>query len=81
MKPLNDLKKTFCDALEIGADTDFDTLKYRSVPEWDSVAHMRLIGALENKFDIMLQTDDVLGMSSFQKAREILQTHGVEFAD
>jgi acyl carrier protein len=81
MKSLDELKKTFCKALEIGADADFDKLEYRSIPEWDSVAHMRLVGALENKFDIMLQTDDVLGMSSFQKAREILQTHGVEFAD
>lgn len=38
---------------------------------------MALIAALEDEFDIMIDTDDVIDMSSFAKAREILAKHGV----
>jgi len=58
---------------------DFESLEYRAIPEWDSVAHMTLVSELESEFDVMLDTDEVIGMSSFRKAREILQQQGVDF--
>ena len=56
-----------------------DELEYNSIPEWDSVAHMALIAELEDVFDIMLDTDDIIDMSSPAKAREILIKYDVEF--
>jgi len=47
--------------------------------EWDSVGHMALVAALEGAFDIMLDTDDILGLSSVARAREILMRYGVVF--
>ena len=41
---------------------------------------MQLVAAIENAFDIMLTTDQVIGMSSFCKAREFAALHGVVFA-
>jgi acyl carrier protein len=38
---------------------------------------MRLIAALETEFDIMLETDDVLDLSSFAKGLDILGKYGV----
>ena len=38
---------------------------------------MQLVNQIELAFDIMLETDDVLDMSSFAKATEILKKHGV----
>ncbi len=40
---------------------------------------MALVAAIDDKFDIMLDTDDVIDMSSFGKAREILTKYGVGF--
>ena len=37
-----------------------DNLVYESVPEWDSVGHMGMIAELEETFDIMLETDDII---------------------
>jgi hypothetical protein len=34
---------------------------------------------LETEFDVMLDTDDILGMSTVSKAREILSRLGVDF--
>jgi acyl carrier protein len=56
-----------------------DSLVHNSIPEWDSVAHMVLVAELEKAFDVMLDTDDIIGMSSPVKAREILSKHGVSF--
>jgi acyl carrier protein len=66
------LKNAFGRALPIPPDEDFDGLQYAIADGWDSVAHMQLIAEIEVEFDIMLSTEDVIGMSSFAKAREIV---------
>lgn len=72
------LKAAFVEGLGIDAqDTDWSSLKYRGVPQWDSVAHMALVAEIEDAFDIMLETDDVIALSSFGAAKEILVKYGV----
>jgi hypothetical protein len=39
---------------------------------------MVLVAELESRFGIMLETDDMIDMSSYAKALEILQRYGVE---
>ena len=38
-------------------------LKYQSINQWDSVGHMSLMGALEEKFKITLEMDDIIDFS------------------
>jgi len=71
--------KCFEQALGVPADQVTDSLAYNSVKQWDSVAHMALVAALETEFDIMLDTDDILAMSSVAVARQILQKNGIVF--
>ncbi len=56
-------------------------LKYQDVQAWDSVGHMGLVAALEDAFDIMMDTDDIIDFSSYEKGKEILSKaeYGVEF--
>ncbi len=56
-------------------------LKYQGVSAWDSVGHMTLISEIENAFDIMLDTMDVIDLSSYEKGKEILskEEYGVVF--
>jgi acyl carrier protein len=75
--PSRRLRDAFVDALGLPPDAEVEQLAYRSVPEWDSVAHMQLVNAIERAFDVMLDTSDVLGLSSWEHAREILSRHGV----
>ena len=72
------LRKAFATGLGIDQARVIDTLEYNSIPEWDSVAHMAIIAELENVFGIMLDTDDVIDMSSVGKAREILMKYQIE---
>ena len=71
------LKSIFCESLNIDESIVTDSLTYNSIPAWDSVGHMALIAAIEDEFDIMLDTDDVLDMSSFAIAKEILEKYDV----
>jgi acyl carrier protein len=72
------LRQVFIDALALSPDVDVETLSYRGIDEWDSVAHMVLVGEIENAFDIMLDTQDVIDMSSYALAREIIEKYGVQ---
>lgn len=79
MPPIERLRNTFVEALGLDANSDFESLTYGSTQEWDSVAHMSLIAGIESNFNVSLDVDDVIGLGSFTKAREILEKHGVSF--
>lgn len=73
------LREIFAEALNIDVSLVTDELTYNSIPEWDSIAHMALISEIDDAFDTMLDTDDVLDMSTFAKAKEILTKYDVTF--
>jgi acyl carrier protein len=73
------LRAAFSETLGLEPGVDFEGLAYRVTATWDSVAHMQLVNALESRFGIMLETDDVIDLSSFPKARTILGKYGVTF--
>ena len=68
----------FMDVFMIERD-EVPSLTYQSIQNWDSVGHMRLIASLEEAFDIMMDTDDIIDLSSFEKGKEILAKYDVEF--
>jgi acyl carrier protein len=72
------LKQCFKESLNIEDSVVNDNFSYGS-SVWDSVGHLVLIAAIEEAFDIMLDTEDVISMSSFLKAKEILKKYNVEF--
>ena len=55
-------------------------LAYQGVPSWDSVRHMAMTAAIEEAFNIMMETDDIIDFSSYEKGIEILKAkYDVEF--
>ncbi len=60
------------------AEEQLAELAYQSIPEWDSVGHMQLIAALEDAFDIMFDTDDIIDFSSYEKGKEYMAKYEVE---
>ena len=67
------LSEAFRTALELSPETDVETLAYGEHPHWDSVGHMALVAEIEDTYGVMLETDDVLGLSTYAKAVELLQ--------
>lgn len=66
------------ETLGIGPSLVTEDLTYNSIKEWDSIAHMALITALEDNYGIMIETEDVIDMSSVAKAKQILAKYGVD---
>lgn len=73
------LYKSFAEALQIDISSVSDELKYQSITEWDSIAHMVLINEIETNFNVIIETDDVIDMSSVAKAKEILSKYNINF--
>ena len=74
------IKKIFSESLKISISQVIDDLEYNTIPEWDSLGHMSIIANIEGNFDIMMDTDDIIDMSSFGKAKEILnKKYNVQF--
>lgn len=69
----------FVEGLEISAD-QVEGLQYQAIPEWDSVGHMALVSEIEDAFDIMMDTDDIIDFSSYEKGIEILKKYDIDIA-
>ena len=78
MTNLEKLTNVFVETFSIDASKT-GGLKYQGIEAWDSVGHMSLVAAIEDAFDIQMDTDDIIDMSSFEKAQEILKKYDVEF--
>ena len=71
MTNLEKYNEAFKSVLEVTED-QLPGLKYQDIPSWDSVGHMGLIASLEEAFDIMMDTDDIIDFGSYEKGKEIL---------
>jgi len=80
MESIDKLKSAFQESMPLGPEVDFERVEYGKTEGWDSVAHMALIAQIEMVFDIMLATEDVIDLSSFGRAKEILGKYGVTLA-
>ena len=80
MSNLEKYDQAFIETFEITED-QLAGLKYQDIQAWDSVGHMGLIAALEDAFDIMMDTDDIIDLSSYEVGKEILakDEYGIEF--
>jgi acyl carrier protein len=77
MNNLDKLIRSFSETLGLDAAAVSDSLSYGDSP-WNSVAHMAIIAAIETAFNIMIETEDVIDMSNFAKAKEIVEKYGID---
>jgi acyl carrier protein len=71
------LANAFLGALDLAPDTDVTTLAYGQHEHWDSIGHMTLVAEIEDAYGVMLDTDDVIGLSDWQAAIDLLERLGV----
>jgi acyl carrier protein len=63
----------FAEVLEIDPGTLNDDSSPDNVKEWDSLSAMKLVAAIEEKFNIRLSTREIMKMSTIGRARKTLQ--------
>lgn len=77
MTNIEKYNQAFIDTFGVN-ETELTELHYKSVSGWDSVGQMTLIAAIEDAFDIMLETDDIIDFSSYEKGKELLKKYEIE---
>ena len=70
--------KVFIESFSIKETKLKKDLKYNTIPEWDSVGHMKMIGNLESAFKITLEMDDIIDFSSFNTGKKILKKYKIK---
>ena len=46
--------------------------------EWDSVHQLNIISLLEETFDLMLDPEDIMELTSYEKGKELMAKYEVE---
>lgn len=79
MSNLSKYQQIFMDLFGV-EETELDGgFTFKDTAVWDSVSHLSLISELEDTFDVMFETEDILHYGSYLNGIEILKRYGVEF--
>ena len=70
--------KVFVECFSVAEDMLNENFTYQCVAAWDSVGHMGMIAALEDTFNIMMATEDIIEFGSYLIGIEKLKKYGVE---
>lgn len=68
----------FVKAFNLSRDQVGKDIVMGKTESWDSVGHVSFITELEDAFDLMLDTEDIIALNSYEKGIEILRKYGVE---
>lgn len=71
MTNIEKYNQAFVDAFDID-EKDAESMEFNKSEGWDSVGQMKLVAAFEDAFDIMLETEDIIGINSYNKGKEVL---------
>lgn len=74
------MEQVFRDVLAADDDAPVQDFRYGTTPGWTSLAHMQLVSELEDVFDVELDAEEIVTMSDFESAQEVLARHGVTFS-
>lgn len=78
MNNIDKYKGIFTEVFGISADKLSDDFSKENVESWDSVHQLNLVTLAEDTFDIMLDPEDIMAFTSYEKGKEILKAQGVE---
>ena len=72
----NDVKTIFFETFPLLTESDFDWEKTQNnYEDWDSFAQMQLITSAESKFNIQIDIDDVISITSAQDLLNYIKSH------
>ncbi len=72
-------KKIFVSVFNVDDKDLNDTFNFKEVEAWDSMTHLTLISELENTFEVMFETEDILHFGGYENGMKILSKYGVKF--
>lgn len=79
MNNLERYNEVFKNVFEVTEDSLQNEFSPDTIQSWDSITHLSLIESLEEEFDIMMDSEDILGLRSYRQGKDILAKYEVNF--
>lgn len=73
------LKSTFCEIFELEINQFEDAFSKENATNWDSIRQLSLVSKIEDDFDVFFEPEQMLEITSYYKAIEILTDLGIQF--
>jgi acyl carrier protein len=73
------LKQVLADIFGVDVSTIGETSSVDTVEKWDSLRHLNLILALEERFNVTLTEEQTVQILSYPLIKLVLEEHGVIF--
>lgn len=70
----NRIRTVLAEVLDLDEDVVNETTSSETVPQWDSLRHIKVIMLLEKNLDVSFRLDHIPKMSSFSRIRDVLST-------
>ena len=77
MEQLRKYNQVFMEAFSRAEGELTDKVVMGETTDWDSIGHVNLITSMEDVFDIMFETEDILEFTSYTKGKEILKKYNI----
>ena len=77
MSAIDKYNQVFIDTFQVDVAHLNENFTSDTVANWDSVLQLSLVSALEDEFDIMLDSEDILDFKSYSSGKNILAKYGV----
>lgn len=79
MNNLEKLNNIFCEVFSVAKTLLGSNFEKDNVENWDSVHQLFLSNALEDEFDIMFDSEDILELTSYENVKKLLRKYEIEF--
>ena len=72
MTNLEKLNQIFCEVYCVEESALNESFVNTNVETWDSIHQLSMVAAIEEAFDLMMDAEDILDMTSYENVKQLL---------
>ena len=72
MTNLEKLNQIFCEVYSVEESALNENFVNTNVETWDSIHQLSMVAAIEEAFDLMMDAEDILEMTSYENVKRLL---------
>ena len=72
MNNLEKLNQIFCEVYSVEESALNEDFVNTNVETWDSIHQLSMVAAIEEAFDLMMDAEDILEMTSYENVKKLL---------
>lgn len=72
MTNLEKLNQIFCEVYSVEESALNKNFVNTNVEAWDSIRQLSMVAAIEEAFDLMMDAEDILEMTSYENVKQLL---------